>query len=321
MVNPAVFLDYSSLDQQDLDVTPLQQVLPNLTLYAATSPVDVVERAIDAEIVIVNKVTLDQAILSQLPKLKLILVSATGVNNVDLQAAQAQGIVVCNCQGYGTTSVAQHTLALMFALATNLVRYHNAVQQGRWQQAEQFCFLDYPIIELSGKTLGILGYGELGQEVARLARALGMNVLVGQLPHRPAHADRLSLEELLPQVDILSLHCPLTEQTQNLIGEAELKQMKATAFLINAARGGIVNEAALADALRNHIIAGAATDVLSQEPPKQGNVLLDTTLPNFIITPHSAWGSVQARQRIVEQLAENAAAFLSQQPIRQVNAS
>jgi glycerate dehydrogenase len=206
----------------------------------------------------------------------------------------------------------------MLALATNVLKYNQAVQQGRWQQAEQFCFLDFPIVELSGKTLGVLGYGELGQEVARLAQALGIKILVGNLPNRQ-HAGRLSLEELLPQVDVLTLHCPLNDSTKDLIAEKELALMKPTAFLINTARGGIVNEAALAHALQHGTLAGAATDVLSVEPPKQGNILLDSTIPNLIITPHSAWGSVQARQRIVQQLTENAQGFISGKIIRQVN--
>lgn len=314
----AVFLDYASLDQNDLDSTPLDAVFAELQLYDATTPEQVLPRLADAEVAIVNKVVLNADSIVQLPKLKLILISATGTNNVDLKAAQAQGIVVCNCQGYGTASVAQHTLTLMLALATNVLQYHQAVQQGRWQQAEQFCFLDFPIVELSGKTLGVLGYGELGQEVARLAQALGMKILVGNLPNRQ-HAGRLSLEELLPQVDVLTLHCPLNDSTKDLIAEKELALMKPTAFLINTARGGIVNEAALAHALQHRKLAGAATDVLSVEPPKQGNILLDSTIPNLIITPHSAWGSVQARQRIVQQLTENAQGFISGKIIRQVN--
>ncbi|MEB3767206.1 2-hydroxyacid dehydrogenase [Acinetobacter sp. MD2] len=318
MTDQAVFLDYASLDQHDLDFSPLQTILPNITVYSVTSAEQVVERLRDATIAIVNKVNLSQSILAQLPQLKLILISATGTNNVDLATAKQQGIVVCNCQGYGTNSVAQHTIALMLALATNVVRYHNAVQQGRWQQSEQFCFLDYPIIELSGKTLGILGYGELGQEVARLATALGMKVVVGNLPNRPEQPNRLALDELLAQADVLSLHCPLTEATRNLIDTAEFKKMKPNAFLINVARGGVVNETALYEALTQGTIAAAATDVLTIEPPKNGNVLLQH-LPNLIITPHSAWGSVQARQKIVQQLAENAAAFLAGERLRQVN--
>lgn len=314
----AVFLDYASLDQNDLDSTPLDAAFAELQLYDATTPEQVLPRLADADVAIVNKVVLNAESIAQLPKLKLILISATGTNNVDLKAAQAQGIVVCNCQGYGTASVAQHTLTLMLALATNVLQYHQAVQQGRWQQAEQFCFLDFPIVELSGKTLGVLGYGELGQEVARLAQALGMKILVGNLPNRQ-HAGRLSLEELLPQVDVLTLHCPLNDSTKDLIAEKELALMKPSAFLINTARGGIVNEAALAHALQHGTLAGAATDVLSVEPPKQGNILLDSTIPNLIITPHSAWGSVQARQRIVQQLTENAQCFISGKIIRQVN--
>lgn len=266
-----------------------------------------------------EKVVIDAETIQQLPKLKLILISATGANNVDLKAAKAQGIVVCNCQGYGTASVAQHTLTLMLALATSLIRYDRAVTQGRWQQSSQFCFLDYPILELSGKTLGIMGYGELGQEVARLAQAFGMQILIANLPNRPKHENGLELNELLPQVDFLSLHCPLTPETQNLINANAFELMKNSAFLINCARGGIVHEADLVDALKQGKIAGAATDVLTVEPPREGNVLLDANLPNLIITPHAAWGSVQSRQRMVEQLAENAKGFISGQIIRQVN--
>ena len=179
--------------------------------------------------------------------------------------------------------------------------------------------LDAPIVELAGKTLGIVGYGELGHAVAKLAEAFGMKVLIAALPNRPADASRVPFAELLAQVDFLSLHCPLTEDTRHLISHAELDAMKSSAFLINCARGGIVDEAALAEALRAGKIAGAATDVLTVEPPKQGNVLLDSTIPNLIVTPHNAWGSVDARQRIVDQMVENVAAFKQGQPIRQVN--
>ena len=314
----AAFLDYASLDQNDLDFRPLNAAFSDLQLYDATSSDQVLTRLTNVEVAIVNKVVLSAETIQQLPKLKLILISATGTNNVDLKAAQAQGIVVCNCQGYGTASVAQHALALMLALATNVVKYNQAVQQGRWQQAEQFCFLDFPIVELAGKTLGVLGYGELGQEVARLAQAFGMKILVGNLPNRQ-HEGRLSLEELLPQVDVLTLHCPLNDSTKDLISEKELALMKPSAFLVNTARGGIVNETALAQALQQGKLAGAATDVLTVEPPQQGNILLDSTIPNLIITPHSAWGSIQARQRIVQQLTENAEGFASGNILRQVN--
>ena len=316
----AVFLDFASLAQDDLQLEDLNTVFQQqLTLYRATSPAELLPRVQSAEVIISNKVLLDAETLQQCPQLKLILISATGTNNVDLEQARRQGVVVCNCQGYGTAAVAQHTLMLMLNLATSFVRYHQAVQQGQWQRSSQFCLLDYPIVELAGKTLGIVGYGELGQAVAKLAEALGMQVKIAALANRPQSASRVPFAELLPQVDFLSLHCPLTEDTRDLIGPAEFAAMKNSAFLINCARGGIVNEAALAEALLSGQIAGAAMDVLSVEPPKQGNILLDLAIPNLILTPHSAWGSVDARQRIVQQMVENVIAFQQGQPIRQVN--
>lgn len=315
----AVFLDYESLDQHDLDLSTLEASFDTLSLYPSTSPAQLLERVQHADVIISNKVIVDAATIQQCLNLKLILISATGTNNIDLIQARAQGIVVCNCQGYGTSAVAQHTLTLMLALATSLLQYDRAVQQGQWNKSPIFCLLDFPIVELEGKTLGILGYGELGQAVAKLAEAFGMKVLVGSLPKRPSDSSRIPFAELLPQVDFLSLHCPLTEDTRDLIDAKAFDAMKPSAFLINCARGGIVNEQALADALTQGKIAGAATDVLTVEPPKEGNVLLDPHLPNLIITPHSAWGSVDARQRIVQQMVENAEAFKAGQPIRQVN--
>lgn len=315
----AVFLDYESVDQNDLDFSRLKNQFDALTLYPMTPPELLIERIQNADVVISNKVVLDANSLQQCADLKLILISATGTNNVDLAQATQQGIVVCNCQGYGTAAVAQHTLSLLLALSTSLLKYDQAVKQGAWNTSPIFCLLDFPIIELAGKTLGILGYGELGQAVAKLAEAFGMKVLVGILPNRPDDASRVAFPELLAQVDFLTLHCPLTDDTRDLIGAKEFSMMKNTSFLINCARGGIVNEQALADALRQGKIAGAATDVLTVEPPKNGNILLSADIPNLIITPHSAWGSVEARQRMVDQLAENAESFKKGQVIRQVN--
>ncbi|MBU3846267.1 MAG: 2-hydroxyacid dehydrogenase [Candidatus Acinetobacter avistercoris] len=315
----AVFLDQSSLDLNDLDLEPLIAVFDHLTLYPVTRSDQIVERIQDADVVISNKVVLDAETIRQCKNLKLILISATGTNNIDLVQAKAQGIVVCNCQAYGTSAVAQHTLMLMLALSTSLIQYNHAVQQGQWNKASQFCLLDFPIVELAGKTLGIIGYGELGQNVAKLAKAFDMNVIVGAIPNRPHVDGRVPVRALFSQVDYLSLHCPLTDDTRDLIDADAFDLMKPTAFLINCARGGIVNEQALADALRQGKIAGAATDVLTVEPPKNGNVLLEDDIPNLIITPHSAWGSVDARQRIVQQLVENTQGFQSGQPIRQVN--
>ncbi|MCJ8207079.1 2-hydroxyacid dehydrogenase [Pseudomonas sp. RGM2987] len=307
----AVFLDHSSLDLGDLDLNPLRDCFGDLQLFARTTADQVTERLKDASVAITNKVVIDAAAMAASPGLKLILISATGTNNVDLEAARRHGITVCNCQGYGTPSVAQHTIMLLLNLATRLADYQKAVGEGRWQQASQFCLLDYPIIELEGKTLGLLGHGELGSAVARLAEAFGMRVLLGQIPGRPPRPERLPLDQLLPQIDALTLHCPLNEHTRNFIGARELALLKPGAFVINTARGGLIDEQALADVLRNGHLGGAATDVLSVEPPTQGNPLLAPDIPRLIVTPHNAWGSREARQRIVGQMSENAQAFFS----------
>jgi glycerate dehydrogenase len=314
----AVFLDHSALDLGDLDVTSLREAFDELTLHPSTAPQEIAGRLAGAQVAITNKVPIDAATLARCPALELILVSATGVNNVDMAAAAAHGITVCNCQGYGTPSVAQHTMMLLLALATRLADYQRAVAEGQWQRSTQFCLLDYPIMELEGKTLGLLGHGELGSAVAKLAHAFGMRVLIGQLPGRPVQPGRLPLQELLPHVDALTLHCPLTDHTRDLIGARELALLKPGALLVNTARGGIVNEQALADALHSGHLGGAATDVLSVEPPAHGNVLLDTRVPRLIVTPHSAWGSREARQRIIGQLGENARGYFAGAPVRVV---
>ncbi|MCQ4313095.1 2-hydroxyacid dehydrogenase [Pseudomonas stutzeri] len=314
----AVFLDLSPLDQGDLDLAPLQSAFDKLICHAQTSDAQIIERLQGAQVAIINKIALNDAVFAACPELKLILVAATGVNNIELAAARQRGIAVCNCQAYGTATVAQHTLMLLLALATRLPDYQGAVARGRWQESGQFCLLDFPIVELAGKTLGVLGHGELGSAVARLAEALGMRVLTGNLPGRPPRPDRLELDELLPQIDALTLHCPLTEQTRNLIGARELQLMKPSAFIINTARGGLIDEQALADTLRHGHLGGAATDVLISEPPSADNPLLAADVPRLIVTPHSAWGSREARQRIVGQLSENAEAFFAGAPKRQV---
>ncbi|QXI29448.1 2-hydroxyacid dehydrogenase [Pseudomonas vanderleydeniana] len=315
----AVFLDHPSLDLGDLDLEPLRACFDELRLCSRTTAQNLLEHLAGATVAITNKVPLDAATLAACPELKLILVSATGTNNVDLVAARAQGITVSNCQAYGTPSVAQHTLMLLLALATRLNDYQKAVGEGRWQQATQFCLLDFPIVELQGKTLGLLGHGELGGAVAKLAEAFGMRVLLGQIPGRPQRDDRIPLAQLLPQVDALTLHCPLNEHTRHFIGVAELALLKPGAFVVNTARGGLIDEQALADALRNGHLGGAATDVLSVEPPRADNPLLAGDIPRLIVTPHNAWGSREARQRIVGQLAENALGFFAGAALRVVN--
>ncbi|WP_122499478.1 2-hydroxyacid dehydrogenase [Pseudomonas viridiflava] len=321
MSNPgrAVFLDHTSLDLGDLDLGTLRESVGELVLHTSTTAEQVAERLKGAQVAISNKVVIDAGTFAACPDLKLVLVTATGTNNVDLISAREHGVTVCNCQGYGTPSVAQHTLLLLLALATRLPDYQQAVHQGLWQKSKQFCLLDFPIVELEGKTLGLLGHGELGGAVARLAEAFGMRVLLGQIPGRPARADRLPLTELLPQVDALTLHCPLNDNTRDMIGAYELSLMKPHAFIVNTARGGLINEQALADALRNGHLGGAASDVLSVEPPIAGNPLLAGDIPRLIITPHSAWGAKEARQRIVSQITENARAFFAGAPIRVVS--
>ncbi|AHF66081.1 MULTISPECIES: 2-hydroxyacid dehydrogenase [Pseudomonas] len=321
MSNPgrAVFLDHTSLDLGDLDLGALRESFGELVLHDSTSPDQVIDRLKGAQVAISNKIVLDANTFAACPDLKLVLVTATGTNNVDLVSAREHGVTVCNCQGYGTPSVAQHTLLLLLALATRLPDYQKAVQQGLWQKSSQFCLLDFPIVELEGKTLGLLGHGELGGAVARLAEAFGMRVLLGQIPGRPARPDRLPLEELLPQIDALTLHCPLNEHTRNMIGARELQLLKPQALVVNTARGGLIDEQALADALRNGHLGGAASDVLSVEPPVAGNPLLADDIPRLIITPHSAWGAREARQRIVSQVIENAQAFFAGAPKRVVS--
>lgn len=303
-----VFLDLASLDKNDLDTGQLYRLSADFQAYPTTAPELIQERIAGRSVVMTNKVVIDDAAMQSNPALRLILVAATGTNNIDLQAAERLGIQVRNCQAYGTPAVAQHTLMLMLVLITRFESYRQAVKDGAWQRSSQFCLLDYPIAELCGKTLGILGYGELGQAVGRLAEAFGMRVIAGALPGRP-HPGRPALVELLPQVDILSLHCPLTEQTRNMIDARALALMKPGSLLINAARGGLVDEQALVDSLRAGHLGGAACDVLSVEPPVKGNPLLATDIPNLVITPHSAWGSREARQRIVGQLADGLRAF------------
>ncbi|MDZ7621982.1 MAG: 2-hydroxyacid dehydrogenase [Candidatus Competibacteraceae bacterium] len=314
-----VFLDRDSLDRNDLDFSGLDRVLPNWRYYPATAPAEVAARIEEAEVVISNKVALDAAAIRQASRLKLIGVAATGVNNVDLPAAAARGITVCNCRGYGTPAVVQHVFALLLALYTRWPDYQQAARDGRWQHASQFCLLDFPIRELAGKTLGIIGYGELGQGVARVAEAFGMRVLVAERPGAvDATEERVPLPVLLPQVDVLSLHCPLTPETRGLIGAWELALMRRDAILINTARGGLVDEALLADALRRGALGGAGVDVLSLEPPVDGNPLLAPDIPNLIVTPHCAWGSRESRQRLVGQLAENIQSWLDGTPVRMV---
>ena len=312
----AVFLDIQGLD--DLQLDELKSQFDEFVTYAMTTPNQVAERIAGADVVIVNKVRIEQEHMEAAVTLKLICVTATGTNNVDLAAAEYLKIRVYNCQAYGVPAVVQHTFALILALHTNLLKYDVAVKAGAWQKASQFCLLDYPINELSGRTIGIVGFGHLGQGVAKIAEAFGMKVLIAQRDVSDTRDGRVPLFELLSCVDVLSIHCPLTDETTDLIDTAALSLMKPTAFLVNVARGGVVNEQALADALRQGVIAGAATDVLTVEPPTDANPLLANDVPNLIVTPHSAWGSKEARQRIVNQTVENIRAFSTNSAQRRI---
>lgn len=305
-----VFLDVATVDRGDLDLSSLTQVLPHWDFHDYSEPETVAERLKSADVIVSNKVFLGHAELTHAGGVKLVCVAATGTNNVDLDAARARNIAVSNVLNYATPSVAQHVLLLILALSGHFENYRRLVIEGHWQTSKTFSPINYPITELEGKTLGIVGYGTLGRRVAQLGEAFGMKVLIAARGRAPASAARVPLDELLPQVDVLSLHCPLTADTQNLIGARELSMMRPTALLINTARGGIVDEDALALALRDHRLGGAGIDVLSVEPPVKFNPLLELDLPNVIITPHISWASQEARQRLVNEVALNIAAYL-----------
>ena len=283
--------------------------------YGETEVIGLVPRLANATIAICNKVAMRGESLSQLPHLKLIAVAATGVDNVDLEFCRSKGINVCNTRGYAVDSLPEHALMLMLALRRNLVGYRDDVRGGQWHEASQFCLLGRPIADLKGATIGIIGYGTLGQSMARLARAIGMDVLIAERKGAiVAREGRTKFEDVLRRSDVISLHCPLTDETRNLIGTAELQLMKSDAILINTARGGLLDDQALIDALRNEEIGGAGIDVLRVEPPREGNPLLDVNQPNLIITPHNAWASRQAMQTLADQLIENLEAFVRGEP-------
>ena len=301
------------LDRESVDAKVRKPNFPHsYREYQSTwSPGDVVERLKDATIAIINKVPMRAETLKQLPKLKLIAVAATGTDVVDKAYCKENGIAVVNIRNYAFNTVPEHVLALMFALRRNLPAYVEDVRNGRWNKSQQFCFFDHPIRDIAGSTIGIVGYGAIGKEVGRRAAALGMRVLPYDVVPQPGLVD---LDTLIKESDVITLHMPLTPQTKNMFGAKELKMMKPTAILINTARGGLVDEAALAEALRNGTIAGAGFDVLTVEPPKDGNILLELKLPNLIITPHVAWASQEAMQILADQLIDNVEAFVAGKP-------
>jgi glycerate dehydrogenase len=306
----AVFLDFATMGP-GLDVSALRALLPELEVFDVTSDAETAERIDGAEVVLTNKMRLDEKLLSRCPSLRVIGLTATGTDNVDLVAAKHYGIAVCNIRAYCTQSIAEHVFGCLLNLTRSLQQYNAAVRAGKWQDSADFCLLSFPIRELSGMTLGIVGYGELGKGVAKLARSFGMEVIVSVRPGTPeAGDDRVAFHDVLRRADVISLHCPLTEATAGMFAENEFKKMKSDAILINTARGGLVDPDALVAALKSGEIAAAAVDVLSKEPPVDGNPLLDYDGPNLMITPHIAWGSDQARQAAIDELTANIAAFI-----------
>jgi len=283
--------------------------------HVQTLEADVVTRLKNATVAITNKVPIRKATLEQLPNLKMIAVAATGYDVIDVAACRERGVGVANIRNYAVHTVPEHSFALIFALRRNIIAYRDDVLRGRWQAQDQFCFFDHSIGDLYGSTLGIFGEGALGQGTAKIARALGMRVLFAD--HPPPKAPDVEFTDpdtVLAESDIISLHCPLTPESRNFIGLEQFRKMKRTAILINTARGGLVDEAALKEALETGLIAGAGFDVLTKEPPKDGNPLLDIKTPNFILTPHVAWASDGAMQFLADQLIDNVEAYIAGKP-------
>ena len=316
----AVFLDFGSATRGDMDCLALEQAISPWHFYEESSEQQVSQRIREAEVIVSNKVFINHSAIFAAKHLKLICVSATGYNNIDLAAASERHIPVCNVRGYATPSVVQHIFMLMLNLSCRFVEYQEFIKNGGRQASKFFCPLDFGIEELSGKTLGIVGYGELGNGVARIAKAFGMHLLIAEHKNRPVRSGRTAFDEVISQSDFVTLHCPLSQDTQNLISHREFVMMKPTAFLINTARGGLVNEADLLHCLSSGQIAGAAIDVLQEEPPEEANLILQYQLPNLIVTPHMAWASRQSRQRLLNQLADNIRNFLQHRPFNQVGA-
>lgn len=302
-----VFLDRATL-VADLRIPGFDHVWVE---HPDSAPDEVADKLWRASVAITNKAPITRAVIEACPKLRLVAVAATGVNNVDLEACRERGIVVCNIRGYAEHTVPEHVFMLLLALRRQLLAWRDSLRRGAWQKAERFCLFDHEMHDLHGSTLGLIGHGSVGAGVERLARAFGMAVLIAE--HRGAagiRPGRTPFDEVLARSDQISLHTPLTEATRGLIGAREFGLMKRSAVLINTARGGVVDEAALIDALRGGRIAGAGFDVLAVEPPRAGNPLLDLDLPNFLLTPHVAWSSREAMQALADQLVDNIEAFV-----------
>jgi glycerate dehydrogenase len=307
----AVFLDFGTVSNGDLDPSPLERALPGIVIHDRSAQAEVPGRIAGCEAVLANKSVIDGAAIRANPTLRLVALTATGVDNVDLAAARQAGVAVCNLRDYCTASVAQHVFALLLALTHRIADYGALVAGGHWQAAGQFSVFPYPIRELQGRVFGIVGHGMLGKAVARLAQAFGMRVEIANRPGGAPAPGRRDIDHLLPELDVLSLHCPLTDATRGLMSRERLSRMKPDAVLINSARGALVDTRALADALKAGKLGGAGIDVLEREPPPPDHPLLDASIPNLIVTPHVAWAAREARQRCLYELALNVLSFQS----------
>jgi glycerate dehydrogenase len=312
-----VILDGRALNPGDMSYDAVNQ-FGNVSLYWHTgSPEEAIERIVDSQIVLTNKVPITRHILENCPNIKLICVLATGYNIVDVDACKERNIPVCNVPSYGTAAVAQFTLALMLEICHQIGLHDRAVHEGKWCACSNFCFWDTPQMELGGKTLGIIGYGRIGQAVAKLADAFGMKVLAYSRTPKDGVAEFVDMDTLLAASDFVSLHCPLFPETEKMVNADFICKMKDGAILINTSRGGLVDEQALCDALVSGKLFAAAVDVVSAEPMKQDNPLLNA--PNCIITPHIAWAPKESRQRLLDCVVENIRAFLNGKPQNVVN--
>jgi glycerate dehydrogenase len=300
----AVFLDFDTVSNGDLDASGLKAAVGDLRLCESDDS-KTAERIRDAEIVLLNKVELSRELLRSVPNLKLVAVAGTGTNNIDVVTARELGIGVCNVRGYCTSSVVQQVWGLILSLTQHVSDYARLASNGSWTENEALTVLSHPIRELDGRAFGVVGWGELGRGAARVAEAFGMRVLIANRRGQTRRPDRMELPQLLAAADIVSLHCPLNDSTRGLIGERELALMKPDALLINTARGALVDGKALSIALKAGRLGGAGMDVLPQEPPLPGEPLLDPAIPNLILTPHVAWAAREARQRCLDEMAAN----------------
>jgi len=299
-----VFLDYDTVSNGDLDLTLLRAASGDLTLYES-SETKIAERIHDAEVALLNKLELTGELLRGAPRLKLVALAATGTNNVDLSAARELGIAVCNVRAYCTASVVQHVWGLILSLTQHVYEFSSLSKDGSWAKDEAGAVLSHPIRELQGRIFGVVGWGELGRGAARIAEAFRMQVKIANRPGSAPQSGRVPLDELLAAADIVSLHCPLNDATRGLIGARELALMKPDALLINTARGALIDGVALAAALKAGQLGGAGIDVLPQEPPQPGEPLLNSQIPNLLVTPHVAWAAREARQRCIDEMAAN----------------